>query len=68
MPSDQLVENQVHSEEHSGADSGVIAAENEDDLSADENQIEKMDEISMMTKSPLLKGIPKTLDMATKEL
>ena len=68
MPSDQVVEKQVYSERHSGADSGEIAAENEDDLSADENQTEKMDEISMMTKSPLLKGTPKTLDMATKEL
>jgi len=68
LPSDQVVENQIYSEGHSGADSGEIAAENEDDLSANENQTEKMDEISMMTKSPLLKGIPKTLDMATKEL
>ena len=70
MPSDQVVENRVYSEGHhdSGADSGEIAAENEDDLSTDENQTEKLDEISMMTKSPLLKGTPKTLDMATKEL
>ena len=68
MPSDQVVENRVYSEGHSGADTGEIATANEDDLSTDENQTEKMDEISKMTKSPLLKGTLKTLDMATKEL
>ena len=38
MPSDQVVENRVYSEGHSGADTAEIAAENEDDLSTDENQ------------------------------
>lgn len=40
-----MVEIKVYSEEHSGADSGEIAAHNEVDLSANENQTEQMDDI-----------------------